>query len=621
MQQRKVHALQRQIARLEQRLLRLDTVSHLYARGRVGIVLLGLATVLIVERLYGTAVGLLAAGIFLAGFLVVVAFHNRLKAGMVRYTIWRRLKTTHLARVLRDWGQIPHTSQAQEDPEHVFAADLNLTGTRSLLHLLDTTTSHGGSTRLRTWLLQPVLDAGEICTRQEQVRELVPLVAFRDHLALCGALVANDTDVRWEEESVLAWLRQQSPPFSLARWVGLLGLLAATNLALISLYALSLLPAWWSLSLPLYLVLYLYKHGEAHALFVEAYRLERALEHLRAVLLYLETHRYSGTPHLARLCAPFWRAARRPSAALKQIIRIAGAAGVQQSNLLGFLINALVPWDLYFAHRLNQYKETIKTDLPVWIDTWYELEALNALANFGSLHPDYVFPEVLSVTTSAAPPVLRACGLGHPLLPHEGRVCNDFTFAQLGEIALITGSNMSGKSTFLRTLGVNLCLAYVGAPVNATALQTRLLRLFTCIKVSDSVTDGISYFYAEVRRLKALLRACEAEKPVPLCFLIDEIFRGTNNRERLIGSRAYIYALTHGHGVGAISTHDLDLVTLADTVPSIRNYHFREEVHDGRMVFDYQLRPGPCPTTNALQIMQMEGLPITAAPAVDTRSG
>jgi hypothetical protein len=593
-------------------------MNRLYARGRVGIVLLGLATVLIVERLYGTAVGLLAAGIFLAIFLIVVAFHNRLKAGMVRHTIWRRLKATHLARVIRDWGQIPHASQIQEDPEHVFAADLNLTGARSLLHLLDTATSHGGSARLRTWLLQPVLDAGEIRTRQEQVRELVPLVAFRDHLALCGALVASDPDVRWEETSVLAWLRQQSPPFSLARWVGFLGLLAATNIVLISLYALSLLPAWWSLSLPLYLVLYLYKHGEAHHLFVEAYRLERALEHLRAVLLYLETHRYSGTPHLARLCAPFWRAARRPSAALKQIIRIAGAAGVQQSNLLGFLINALVPWDLYFAHQLNQYKEAIKTDLPVWIDTWYELEALNALANFGSLHPDYVFPEVLPVTTSAAQPVLRACGLGHPLLPHAGRVCNDFAFAHLGEIALITGSNMSGKSTFLRTLGVNLCLAYVGAPVNATALQTHLLRLFTCIKVSDSVTDGISYFYAEVRRLKALLRACEAEKPIPLCFLIDEIFRGTNNRERLIGSRAYIYALTRGHGVGAISTHDLELVTLADTVPSVRNYHFREEVHDGRMVFDYQLRPGPCPTTNALQIMQMEGLPIAAAPTVNT---
>ena len=618
MQQRKIHALRRQLVRLEQRLLRLDTVSRLYARGRAGMVLLGLGTVLIVERFGGTALGLLAAGILLAGFLGVVACHNRVKTRILRYTIWRHLKATHIARLLRDWAHIAHSAPAFAEPEHVFAADLNLTGERSLLHLLDTTTSHGGHRRLRTWLLQPRLDAAEIRTRQEQVRELVPLAAFRDHLALCGALVAGAPEARWDEASVLSWLHQQTTRPSLVWWVGLLGLLAATNIVLMSLYALSLVPAWWSLSLSLYLILYLYKHGEAHALFVEAYRLEQALEHLRAVLLYLENHKYSGTPHLAKLCAPFWRTVQRPSVALKQIIRIAGAAGVQQSNLLGFLVNALVPWDLYFAHRLNQYKEAIKTDLPVWIDTWYELEALNALANFGYLHPDYVFPDVLPVTTPLVQPVVHACALGHPLLPSEECVSNDFTLTHLGEIALITGSNMSGKSTFLRTLGVNLCLTYAGAPVHATALQTVLLRLFTCIKVSDSVTDGISYFYAEVRRLKALLRALDAAEPVPLCFLIDEIFRGTNNRERLIGSRAYISALTRGHGVGVISTHDLELVTLPDTVPNIHNYHFREEVHAGRMVFDYQLRPGPCPTTNALRIMQMEGLPIAEALAIDT---
>jgi len=609
-QQRKVHALQRQIARLEQRLHSLNLLSRRCTKGRVAVVLVGLCTTLIAERLLSTGVGLLTAGLFIIGFLSVAAFHNRIKTRLWRYTLWCRLKATHIARLRRDWERIPRSPQGPEESEHLFAADLNLTGERSLLQLLDTTTSQGGSARLRTWLLQPILDVTHIHARQERVRELVPLAAFRDHLALCGALVARATDTRWAGEPVLAWLQRHVAPPSLARWVVLLGLLAATNMVLMSLHALALLPAWWPLSLALYLTLYLYKHGEAHDLFVDAYRLEQALEHLRAVLLYLETRKYSGTPHLAALCAPFWRAAQRPSMALKRIARIAGSAGVQQSNLLGFLINALVPWDLYFVHRLNQYKEAIKHDLPVWIDTWYELEALNALAHFGYLHPDFVFPDVLPVTTLTAQPILRARGLGHPLLPPEGRVCNDFALGHVGEIALITGSNMSGKSTFLRTLGVNLSLAYAGAPVNATALQTALLRLFTCIKVSDSVTDGISYFYAEVRRLKALLRALVAAEPIPLCFLIDEIFRGTNNRERLIGSQAYIHALTRGHGVGVISTHDLELITLADTVPRIHNYHFREEVHDGRMVFDYRLRLGPCPTTNALKIMQMEGLPV-----------
>src|SRR5205814_1302533 len=144
-----------------------------------------------------------------------------------------------------------------------------------------------------------------------------------------------------------------------------------------------------------------------------------------------------------------------------------------------------------------------------------------------------------------------------------------------------------------------LRLAYSGGPVNAASLHTSLFRLFSCIPVNDSVTDGYSYFYAEARRLKALLEELERPADLPLFFLIDEIFRGTNNRERLIGSRAYLRALRNRNGVGVVSTHDLELVRLADESTQIRNYHFREEVIEGQMAFDYKLRPGPCPTTNA----------------------
>jgi DNA mismatch repair ATPase MutS len=159
-------------------------------------------------------------------------------------------------------------------------------------------------------------------------------------------------------------------------------------------------------------------------------------------------------------------------------------------------------------------------------------------------------------------------------------------------------------------LGVNLVLAFAGGPVIAAGLLTVPFRLFTSIQLSDSLGDGISYFYAEVRRLKALLDALQSGHPYPLFFLIDEIFRGTNNLERRAGSRAYLRALAGSAGVGAISTHDLALAHLADEKPGILNYHFREEVYDGRMVFDYRLRPGPSPTTNALKIMRQAGLPV-----------
>jgi DNA mismatch repair ATPase MutS len=179
-----------------------------------------------------------------------------------------------------------------------------------------------------------------------------------------------------------------------------------------------------------------------------------------------------------------------------------------------------------------------------------------------------------------------------------------------GEIAIVTGSNMSGKSTFLRSLGINVMLAYSGGPVNAEFFELPLLRTFTCIKVSDSVVDGISYFYAEVKRLKLLLDELAKEDERPVLFFIDEIFKGTNNIERLVGSRSFIKAISGRNGLGCISTHDLELVKLADEIKTITNYHFREEVKDGKMHFDYILRNGPCPTTNALRIMESEGLPI-----------
>jgi DNA mismatch repair ATPase MutS len=200
--------------------------------------------------------------------------------------------------------------------------------------------------------------------------------------------------------------------------------------------------------------------------------------------------------------------------------------------------------------------------------------------------------------------------MGHPLLPDAQKVCNDFTIDRPGFIGVLTGSNMSGKSTFLRTAGINLVLAYSGGPVDATHFHTAFFRLHTCIRISDSITTGISHFYAEVKCLKSLMNSLQAGHPLPLFYLIDEIFQGTNNRERLTGSRSFIRALANQAGVGLISTHDLELAHLAEEIPSLHNYHFKDTVSDGRLHFDYHIQPGPSPTTNALKIMALEGLPV-----------
>lgn len=200
--------------------------------------------------------------------------------------------------------------------------------------------------------------------------------------------------------------------------------------------------------------------------------------------------------------------------------------------------------------------------------------------------------------------------IGHPLIAAEERVGNGFSVLEFGTTTIVTGSNMAGKSSFLRTIGVNIRLALAGAPVLASSLRLVPFRVAASITVTDSVTDGFSFFYAEVTRLKALLDELKRPHPYPLFFLIDEIFRGTNNRERLIGSRSFVQALTGCYGMGVIATHDLELVKLGKTNPNIRNAHFRDDVQGDRMVFDYKLHPGPCPTTNALRIMRLAGLPI-----------
>jgi DNA mismatch repair ATPase MutS len=250
----------------------------------------------------------------------------------------------------------------------------------------------------------------------------------------------------------------------------------------------------------------------------------------------------------------------------------------------------------------------VQAQLPVWLDRLAEVEAASALATFAYLHPSYVWP------TASQNVGLTATRLGHPLIQPNIRVANDICLAGIGTIYLITGSNMSGKSTFLRTIGINVCLAQAGAPVCAATFDWSWSRLACCIRVNDSLDAGLSFFYAEVKRLKTILDTTQDPDAPPVLFLIDEIFKGTNNRERLIGSRAYITALSGENGFGLVSTHDLELTDMEKEIASLTNAHFQETVSAGALQFDYRLRPGPCPTTNALRIMELEGLPVPHPP-------
>jgi MutS-like protein len=602
------------IARLERRAQQLERLSGKCWVARRILLLCGALLALLFCKLSGGTAGLIMAGLFVIVFALVAIYHGRLRDGITRNGLMLNIKLVQVARINLDWERLPRSHQTPPEPAHPFETDLDITGERSLHRLLDSAVTKEGSQQLKSWLLNNTPDPQIITRRQSLVRELSRLSLFRDGLHLQAAIAGRDSQPKappsqldqWDSHSLVAWLEHGSPKASLRSTVTLLGILAALNIVLIVLALLQIIPHLWPIVFLIYAAVSIAKQGRPTSAWGEVQELEKALRRFRAIFQYLESRRYGGRPQLAQVCAPFLDPRSRPSAELKRVERIAAALGLRTNGLVWFLVNAIVPWNFFFSYRLERLRTEISQLMPRWLDAWYELEALNSLANFAWLNPHYAFPELVLEMS-----VFDARGLGHPLINREHKICNDLEFNEQRRILILTGSNMAGKSTFLRTVGVNLCLAYAGAPVNAERLRTSLFRLFTCIKVSDSVQDGLSYFYAEVKRLKLLLSAAESEAVLPMMFLIDEIFRGTNNRERHIGSHAFIRALaSRRKALGLIATHDLELTKLAEEIPGIANFHFREEVGEGRMIFDYQLRDGPCPTTNALQIMRIEGLPV-----------
>ena len=610
--------LEKEIARLGRRAAQLNVISGKYWTARRIIFIAGALLALAFCNFAGTKSAWLVAALLGILFAIITGFHTKVRDSLTRNSLLIEIKQVQIARIQLQWDHLPATDQSKlPNASHPFETDLDITGERSLHRLLDCAVTREGSERLRSWLLSPRPDAQLMSHRQKLVRELKGHSLFRDKLQLLSAVARINTtgpvpskrgSSHWNSKVLVDWIERIGPKQSLLPTLVVLSILAAFNIASIGLWSLELIPRIWPFVLLIYIGASYSRQSLIAGAWGELQELEKALTHFQIVFRYLESRSYKKTPALAEICASFAEEGKKPSIEMRRLGRLAAALGVRTNPLLHLLLHLVVPWDFIFTYRLEQVKKEIAHLLPRWLDAWHELEALNSLANFAYLNPHYVFPELIEDTDRFA-----ARDLGHPLLKPESKVCNDFALDGEHRIVILTGSNMAGKSTLLRTIGVNLSLAYAGAPVNASHLQTSRFRLFTCIKVSDSVQDGLSYFYAEVKRLQALLAATKMDDRLPVLFLIDEIFRGTNSRERLIGSRSYIRALSEGPSMGLIATHDLELIKLADEIDGVTNYHFREEVHDGRMVFDYRLRSGPCPTTNALKIMRLEGLPVEAS--------
>jgi hypothetical protein len=592
--------------RLISRISKLEKLSNKYTALRLAIFVIGTSLAIIAFSSFGKLIGSTTLAIFIIAFFIAVFFHNKVTTSIARHKILLNLKLQNIARIKLDWEILaPKENIVVEN--HPFASDLDILGKNSLYRLLDTTVSQEGEECLLGLLLEKKPELAKILKRQSIIKELKNLNVLRNKIILDIQILKKPKEHKWHGKKILPWVAQDEDLGQLKKVLNTATFLLVTSYILFILSSFLIPALYWKLSFALYAIHFFLNDKHVKTFFKDAINLEYEIRKLYSVIGKLEKFDFGNYKNLTEFCQVFKKEEVRPSEYVRRIKNLVASASFQSNPMIWLLSNAIFPWDFFHAYRLKRYKKQIAEILPIWLDKLFEFDAMISLANFAYINPDYIFPTILE--ENAETPQFDLVQVGHPLLKKEKKVCNDFSMQHKGDVIIITGSNMAGKSTFLRTLGSTLCLAYAGTVVNAESFNTKVLRLFTCIKVSDSVTDGLSYFYAEVKRLKALLSALEEKEESPLFFLVDEIFKGTNNKERLLGSRAYIKALANKNGLGFISTHDLELVKLEEEIDRIKNYHFRDDVLDNKMTFSYKIYKGPCPTTNALKIMEIEGLP------------
>jgi len=545
-------------------------------------------------------------------FFVLLFLHQKLRAKLRRADLRAALYARGLElRQLRVPANLKSRSWTHELESSAEWRDLDLGGEQGVFRSLAFPLSTGGLQRLG-WRLAggsstsatTAQSAEDLRVRRQQVRELEGRHLLRRRFLQLSLRMAEERGGHFDSDE----LRQQlASPIAKS---GSPAVLIAIALAQAGIWLCALMQVKVGFTIFGALTLALYGVAATRVQFLTAYgqalSLARSLGALMEVTRLAQAIRQSGAIELSKVLSGFW-GETSPEQELKKIERAAGALGLRQNFILHILVHLFLPWDLFWSIRLERARERIQGEVAKWMAGLEELEATAPLAEFGALNRDYVEPEFVDSSDAQ----IEAIALSHPRLPRERRVGNDLHMhrrSEAGACHLITGSNMAGKSTFLRTVGLNVMLARAGAKVPAKRMRLSPVWVETSLRPGDSLDDGFSSFYAEVRELRAMLSRAQ-ERHLTL-YLIDEIFRGTNNRERRQGAEAYIRAIAATSAIGAVTTHDLDLASLESQVPGLKNFHFKDEVIDGRMQFSYRKEHGPCPSTNALRVMQLEGLPV-----------
>ncbi|MCG8590077.1 MAG: DNA mismatch repair protein MutS [Proteobacteria bacterium] len=530
-------------------------------------------------------------------FVALVVVHDRVLRRRRRAERAMSHYEAGLARLEDRWMGSGESGERYADAKHLYAADLDLFGPGSVFEKLCSARTRAGQDRLAAWLCE-ASPPDVVRERQAAVEELRGELDLREDLALVGERV----EARLAPEALRDWgAAGVSPPAPAAR--GLAPVLAGT--AVVSLFGWILFgwgPTPFALALAAEAGFAWRWRARVSPILADVGRPMRDLDLLAELLERLEATRFT-SPRLVALRASLDTDGVPPS---KRIARLRWLVDLADSRRNQFFlpISALLLVGTQVALAVEAWRRTCGPALGRWLEAAGEIEALCSIAGYAYEQPQDPFPQLV-----AGPARLEARGLGHPLLPLSRVVRNDVSLAREPQALIVSGSNMSGKSTLLRSLGVNAVLAQAGAPVRAEALQLSPLGIGASIQVHDSLQEGASRFYAEITRLRQIVDAAEGERP--LLFLLDEILHGTNSHDRRVGAEAVVRGLLARGALGLVSTHDLALAQIAeDEAGTLQNVHFVDHLEEGRVAFDYQLRPGVVTRSNALELMRAVGLDV-----------
>jgi hypothetical protein len=501
-----------------------------------------------------------------------------------------------LARVEDRWAGTGEAGDRFRDDRHLHANDLDIFGRGSLFELLSLARTRAGEETLAEWLTHPGAPL-EVAARRDAVTELTAAVDLRETLSLAGSDVAAGVD----SDGLVSWA-ESSPTLS--------GAWRRVAAAVLTAMTIGAAVYWWVAGdySPLVAVLMaevLFSLPQRRSVQRALHAAEtpaRDLDVLAHVLEHLERQTFSAArlTELRRRLDTDGVPASRAIAGLHRLVELHD----WQHNQFFAPIGAALLWGTHLAWAIEAWRRAHGRHVRTWLRTVGEFEALSSLSAYRFEHPDDVWAEIIE-----GPATFDGSDIGHPLLPAAKMVRNDVHLDADTRLIVISGSNMSGKSTLLRTVGINAVLALTGAPVRAARLRLTPLTIGATLRIQDSLQEGRSRFYAEITRIRELTD--RARGPVPLLFLLDELFHGTNSHDRLIGATGVLQSLLDRGAIGLITTHDLALTGIADRLsPRAANMHFDDRFEGGEIVFDFRMKPGPVTRSNALALMRSVGLDI-----------